>query len=206
MIINPVPVWVYILSPALILLLKMFGWFYRKVKGKRLVVLGMKEAGKTRFYRFLQNKPYVEEESEVDNYEEFVYKKKNGETVLIKKGIDIGGSEDYVKPHYERMIAENDILIFCFDISKYLIDMAYMKQVNYRFEFISRKYKELKKDKYNFVKLATHVDKTPNPKEAFKKFNSMIEKKEYKIDFKKNLFLVDVTNKDELQKIVDKIF
>jgi hypothetical protein len=34
----------------------------------------------------------------------------------------------------------------------------------------------------------------------------MIEKKEYKIDFKKNLFLVDVTNKDELQKIVDKIF
>jgi GTPase SAR1 family protein len=202
MIINPVQVWVYILSSALIL----FGWFYRKVKGKRLVVLGMKGAGKTRFYRFLQNKPYVEEETEVDNYEGVVYKKKNGETVLIKKGKDIGGSEDYVKQYYEKMIAENDILIFCFDISRYLIDTAYMKQVNNRFEFISRKYKELKKDKYNFVKLATHVDKTPNPKEALKKFNSMIEKKDYKIDFKKNLYPVDVTNEQELQKVVDKIF
>ncbi len=199
--------WGWVLISILIgFLASILGWGYRKVKGKRLVVLGMKEAGKTRFYRFLQNKPYVEEETEVDNYEEFYYKKNNGETVLIKKGIDIGGSEDYVKPYYERMIAENDILIYCFDISRYLIDTAYMKQVNYRFEFISRKYKELKKDKYNFVKLATHIDKTPNPKEAVKKFDSMIEKKEYKTDFKKNLFPVDVTNKQELRKIVEKIF
>ena len=199
--------WGWVLISILIgFLVSMLGWRYRKVKGKRLVVLGMKEAGKTRFYRFLQNKPYVEEETEVDNYEEFYYNKNNGETVLIKKGIDIGGSEDYVKPYYERMIAENDILIYCFDISRYLIDTAYMKQVNYRFEFISRKYKELEKDKYNFVKLATHIDKTPNPKEAVKKFDSMIEKKEYKTDFKRNLFPVDVTNKQEMQKIVDKIF
>jgi GTPase SAR1 family protein len=199
--------WGWVLISILIgFLASMLGWRYRKVKGKRLVVLGMKEAGKTRFYRFLQNKPYVEEETEVDNYEEFYYNKNNGETVLIKKGIDIGGSEDYVKPYYERMIAENDILIYCFDISRYLIDTAYMKQVNYRFEFISRKYKELEKDKYNFVKLATHIDKTPNPKEAVKKFDSMIEKKEYKTDFKRNLFPVDVTNKQEMQKIVDKIF
>ena len=104
MIFFPIPVWLF-LSPAIIYILKLIGWFYRKVKGKRLAVLGMKGAGKTRFYRYLQNKPYIEGESGVDEYEEFEYKKQDGMTIYIRKGKDIGGSEDYINL-YEDMIKE----------------------------------------------------------------------------------------------------
>ena len=66
-----------IIAAVTIAILTTLGWYYKKVKGKSLVVLGMKGAGKTRFYRFLQNKPYIESETEVEEYEEFVYRKKN---------------------------------------------------------------------------------------------------------------------------------
>ena len=142
MIINPVQVWL-IISPVIIYFLMLIGWFFRKVQGKSLVVLGMKGAGKTRFYRFLQNKPFIEGESGIDEYEEFEYKKQDGKTIYIRKGKDIGGSEDYIN-QYEDMIKKCDILVFCFDLNRYLSDSTYEKQVNARFDFVCRKFKELK--------------------------------------------------------------
>ena len=206
MIINPIPVWVYILAPTLIYLLKLIGWFYRKVKGKRLAVLGMKGAGKTRFYRFLQKRPYIEEETAIDDYEEFEYKTNDGKTIIIEKGKDIGGSEDYVRPLYENIIKDCDILVFCFDLKRYLSDSTYEKQVNVRFEFVCRKFKELKRSKGNFVKIASHIDEIKDPKNAIKQFHSLLKKKSYYKEFIYNFFPVDTTNSKNLEQIVNKIF
>lgn len=209
MIIPPVPVWES-LAPALasviVLLFKFFGWFYKEVKGKQLVVLGMPRAGKTRFYRFLQNKPYEEGETGIEPYEEFEYKKTNGETIIIKKGEDIGGSEDYVKPYYEKMIMESDILVFCFDISKYMSDSNYEREVNARFDYIWRRFKDLKLKKENFVKLASHKDELKDPRSFVKEFDQLLKRKPYFKDFKYNFFTVDMTNKKDLEFVIKKIF
>ena len=204
MIFFPIPVWLF-LSPAIIYILKLIGWFYRKVKGKRLAVLGMKGAGKTRFYRHLQNKPYIEGESGVDEYEEFEYKKQDGKTIYIRKGKDIGGSEDYINL-YEDMIKECDILVFCFDIKRYLSDSTYEKQVNVRFEFVCRKFKELNRPKGNFVKIASHIDEAKDPMSAIKQFNNLLKKKSYYKEFIYNIYPVNMTNKKDLEKIENKIF
>jgi len=206
MIINPIPVWVYILAPTLIYFLKLIGWFYRKVKGKRLAVLGMKGAGKTRFYRFLQKRPYIEEETAIDDYEEFEYKTNDGKTIIIEKGKDIGGSEDYVRPLYENIIKDCDILVFCFDLKRYLSDSTYEKQVNVRFEFVCRKFKELKRSKGNFVKIASHIDEIKDSNNAIKQFHSLLQKKSYYKEFIYNFFPVDTTNRKDLEQIVNKIF
>ena len=165
----------------------------------------MKQSGKTRFYRYLQGKPYVESETTVEPYEEFEYMKKNGDSIIIKKGKDIGGSEDFTD-YYESMIKESDILVFCFDMSKYLKDSKYEKKANARFEFICKKNKELGRSKANFVKLATHMDQISNSKNAIKEFNARIEKKYYKNDFKYNMFPIDITNTKDLERVIDKIF
>ena len=186
--------------------LKSIGWYYSKVKGKRLAVLGMKGAGKTRFYRYLQNKPYVEGESGIDEYEEFEFKKQDGKTIYIRKGKDIGGSEDFIN-QYEDMIKECDILVFCFDIKRYLSDSTYEKQANARFEFVCRKFKELNRSKGNFVKIASHLDETKDPKSAIKQFNNLLKEKSYYNEFKYNLFFcADMTSRKDLEKIVKKIF
>ena len=204
MIINPVPVWL-IISPVIIYFLMLIGWFFRKVQGKSLVVLGMKGAGKTRFYRFLQNKPFIEGESGIDEYEEFEYKKQDGKTIYIRKGKDIGGSEDYIN-QYEDMIKKCDILVFCFDLNRYLSDSTYEKQVNARFDFVCRKFKELKRSKGNFVKIASHMDEINDPKNAIKQFDSLLKKKSYYKEFRYNFCPVDMTNRKDLEKIENKIF
>ena len=61
---------------SIAVMLKVFGWFYKEVNGKDLVVLGMKGAGKTRFYRYLQNKPFIESSTAREEYEEFEFRKK----------------------------------------------------------------------------------------------------------------------------------
>lgn len=210
---------IYLLPPILVLFPASFGFLYKKIKGKNLVVLGMKGSGKTRFYRFLQGKPYIEGETEQEEYGGFAYKKKDGETIFIKKGIDIGGGEDFIKD-YEKMIENCDCLVFCFNLPQYLSDNEYEKSVNSRIDFVWRKFKDKKiaernfvwrkfKDRKiaerNFVTLASHT--TPGgDKDSKTKFKSKIKGKEFEDFCRINFFMVDMTDEECLKDVVNKIF
>lgn len=185
--------------------LVVLAWFlYKKIKGKNLVVLGMKGSGKTRFYRFLQGKPYIEGETEQEEYGGFAYKKKDGETIFIKKGIDIGGGDCFVKDNYEDMIYNCDCLVFCFDMPLYLSNAEYEKDVNSRIDFVWRKFKDRKIDERNFVTLASHT--TPGDKDSINKMKEKIKDKEFKNFCRINFFPVDMTDEECLKNVVNKIF
>lgn len=179
-------------------------FLYKKIKGKNLVVLGMKGSGKTRFYRFLQGKPYIEGETEKEEYEEFAYRKKDGGTIFIKKGIDIGGGDYFVKDNYKDMIYKCDCLVFCFDMPLYLSNEEYEKDVNSRIDFVWRKFKDRKIDERNFVTLASHT--TPGDKDSKTKFKSKIKGKEFEDFCRINFFMVDMTDEECLKGVVNKIF
>lgn len=180
-------------------------FLYKKIKGKNLVVLGMKGSGKTRFYRFLQGEPYIEGETEKEKYEEFAYKKKDGETIFIKKGVDISGGENFVKDNYAQMINNCDCLVFCFDMPRYLSNEKYEKEVNRRIDFVWEKFKDRKIDESNFVTLASHT--TPRgDKDSKMKFIKKIKNKGFKDFCRANFFMVDMTDEECLKEVVNKIF
>ena len=184
----------------------------RKVKGASLAVLGMRDAGKTRFYRYLQGREYIQdidEQTEKDEVEEFDLCLSNNHIIHIQKGHDYGGGRYFIKEYYEELVNKSDIVVFLFDIYKYFNDVEYQKETNSIAEIINR----YNKKQSNIVKLATHLDyfKTDvrdkrEIKKIKKDFNDKISDKKYWriLDF--NFYIVDMTNKEQLKAIVDKIF
>jgi len=206
------PLWlIYIIAVAIfgggtLILLKS-----HKTQGQRLAVLGMKDAGKTRFYRFLQGKKYVEVldlETEKDAIESFTYTCSNGSKIKIQKGHDYGGGRDYVKTHYEDLLKDSDIVVFVFDMHKFLYDMEYQKETNSIASLIN----DMNYKNCNIVKIASHKDefdlsKQKNKKQIYNEFCNVIKTKKYWdsiMDY--NLFFADMRNNDELKTIADKIF
>lgn len=181
-----------------------------KIKGKKLAVLGMKDAGKTRFYRFLQGKEYIEgvdEESGQNEIESFTYTCSNGSIIKIQKGYDYSGARDYVKTFYEDLLKDSDVVVFVFDLHKFLNDMEYQKETNSIASLIN----EMNYKKCNIVKIASHKDEFDLPRQTI---NSIFTDFKYAIQGKRywnailgcNLFFADMRNKDELKIIADKIF
>lgn len=205
------PLWlIYIFAVAIlgggtVILLKT-----RKTRGQKLAVLGMKDAGKTRFYRFLQGKEYIEgfdNETEQDEIESFTYNCSNGSKIKIQKGYDYGGGRDYVKAHYEDLLKDSDIVVFVFDLHKFLIDIEYQKETNSIASLIN----EMNYKKCNIVKIASHKDEFDLSKQKIKSiftdFKNAIKGKKYwdaMLDY--NFFFADMRNNDDLKTIADIIF
>ena len=129
-----IPIWlIYIIIVVEVLGATLILLKPRKIQGKKLAVLGMKNAGKTRFYRFLQNKEYIEgydEVTEISSIESFTYTCSNGSKIKIQKGYDYGGARDLIKAHYEDLLKDSDIVVFVFDLHRFLNDMEYQKDTN----------------------------------------------------------------------------
>ena len=181
-----------------------------KIKGKKLAVLGRKDAGKTRFYRFLQGKEYIEgvdNETEQDDIESFTYTCSNGSKIKIQKGYDYGGGRDYVKAHYKELLKDSDIVVFVFDLHKFLNDMEYQKETNSIASLIN----EMNYKKCNIVKIASHKDEFDLSKQKIKSIftdfkNAIKGKKYWDAMLDCNFFFADMRNNDELKTIADKIF
>ena len=178
------------------------------VDGTKIAVLGMKGAGKTRFYRFLQGKPYSEgEDLETikEQYEGFTYTKTNGDEIRIRAGYDYGGSKEIAEHTNEQLIAESDTIFFIFDIHAYLKNKKYKEDTNARLHFVINTIG----DKPLFV-IGSHVDLLKGDhtvRNTRKELEKYIESNGYSDKIKQgNLVLVDLTDSAELKKVVDKLF
>lgn len=178
------------------------------VKGTKIAVLGMKGAGKTRFYRFLQGKEYAEGENLqtiAEQYDGFVYKKADGTEIKIRSGYDYAGGKEVAERTNEKLIAESDTIFFIFDLYKYFKVDEYKNDTNNRLNFVIKKI-----DNKNLYVLGTHIDMIKSDsqlKKSKKELENYIEQNGYYEKIKQgNLALVDMTNSDELKKVVDKLF
>lgn len=182
-----------------------------KLKGKTLAILGMPEAGKTQFLRNLQGKKYEKCESTngAVNYEDFYYA--HGERrIKIAPGKDIGGAEENIKPYWKKMIEENEIILFIFDISQYFSNDEYRKNTNARLDFINKKIG----DKKEWAIIGSHVDKAKGEVKKEEKDNTgaltlmrkYTEGKEYQRLIEKNFFARNLTDSKHFHIIISKLF
>ena len=178
----------------------------KKINGKKLAILGMDQSGKTHYFHFLQGKEYEKgPQTKISKIESFYYKKKDGTSIRIAEGYDIGGSKLFIKDHYEQLMKDSDCVIFMFDISKYDKEYEYMKEVHARFEFLSRMKNTLGIDDNNFKLFATHADLLSKNelKSVYDTLNRNLENKEYKDILKCDLFPINMTKKEKLKEITD---
>ena len=117
-VIQFAPLWFIGVGVIIIILAKRF-FGKEEIEAKSIAVLGPQGSGKTTFLSFLRNKQASGEATGLEHYQPFDYKLQNGQTVRIEGGIDIGGGDEY-RPLYERLIKNNEAIIFIFDIHKYL--------------------------------------------------------------------------------------
>ncbi len=176
------------------------------VNGKKLAILGMDQSGKTLYFHFLQGKEYFEQQTEIDEIGPFTYKKSDGTTIKIKKGIDIGGSQRFAR-RYEELMNNSDCVIFMFDISKYFKDDEYRRDVHSRLEYIYNKKESQGIANCNFKIFATHKDllDSNDLNEAKTMFENNIKNKPYKDILNCAIFRINLRDKDKVKEITDKI-
>jgi GTPase SAR1 family protein len=177
-------------------------------KKTKLGVLGMQGSGKTRFLSFLRNIPFIEGSTSRKKYESFKYTLINGKKITISSGVDIGGGDIY-RSDYNEILDESDVILYFFDIGKYLrneIDadgVPYQRSCNSRFEHI---FSSIKKTKKPILIIATHKDKSGlSEQDMERKFNALVQKKRYKT-LLKAIEYVNLTDRSEITKMRDELF
>ena len=180
-----------------------------KVKGTSLGILGMPGAGKTLFLRNLQGRPYTkyEQTSGAEDYEPFDFCHK-GKTIRIQKGKDIGGNVENIKQYYDDFLNTKDICIFIFDLNKYIDQTNYRNEVNSRLDFINRHLLILDKSLDKWAVIGTHVDqaKIEKGKSIIDVVQGYVQGKPYARLFNTNFFARNITNKSDMDIIIDKLF
>lgn len=122
---------------------------------KGIAILGTKGSGKTTLLNILRDraneKPDV---TSYDKYKEFVYTKQDGNKVVIKQGIDIGGGSSF-RIHYETMIENADLILYLFDINQWKKNKDERREIRSRLQFITEKCLKYNK---TLVTILTHPD------------------------------------------------
>lgn len=207
-LILPFVIWGAIALAGGLTVAKIAGAFDDPQKNK-LGILGMQISGKTRFLSYLRNIPFVEKRTGRDSYEKFIYTLNNGKKITICSGVDIGGGDSY-RPDYDTILEEADVILYFFDIDKYLRnekfsehEISYQRACNSRFEHI---YSRVKTSKKPVKFIATHTDKCSLSENDMKlQFDRLSSNKSYK-EILKEIEYVNLTNSSEIKSLANKIF
>lgn len=162
-------------------------WWNRSFNGKRIAMLGLKDAGKSQFLKSLGCKeanPGVRSQKEKYNWFKVSYPNKE---VYIKAGYDIGGGLELFKQTFNKRIKDSDWVFFIIDIDKYLNDgrdvesgASYQEQVNYRLDHINTNVSKRFFDKIAII--LSHADMVPQAgSELINTFQRMTREKAYSV-------------------------
>jgi len=177
--------------------------------GKTLAIIGMQMAGKTTMWNMLRNGYSDKNYSPTGKEQVGEFVLKNGDRqIKIKKSLDVGGGDEYLKLYWNQLIKENEIIIFIFNIQKYLNDLEYQRQTNARLDFICEKASESNREMKNMVMIASHIDLFPSgeQKDADQKVLRAMTGKSYEKMFKENYCAINLTDKPSIDKLVNEIF
>lgn len=185
------------------------GAWYMLKDAKELIVLGPRSSGKTLWLCFLRNVKYEQGGTfDKERFSSFSFRKKNGDTINIKSGYDYGGQEENVKAYYAQAICTKTrkVVMFFFSIYSYLYDNSYKRDVIARLGFIENKFLS-QLDKNNFYLVITHADEVSDCNNKADKVSNEL-KNTYKLTkllSKANIFVINATNKSELDNLKNKM-
>lgn len=181
-------------------------WLYEEIFPNKertgLAIFGMQESGKTTIFNHLRNENQGPGTT-VRTLNEFEYKLDNGKTRLIKKGVDIGGGEEYIKKNYAPMLSDSnyDVYFFVFNSFKYLNELTEELNVNARIKFIQEK--NINKKKIYLI--GSYFDEfKEGESEIRKKIKTKVTDKPYNDLFDEHLVLMDLTNRFLLKEFFNK--
>lgn len=177
------------------------------VIGKSICVLGMQESGKTQLYATMKGVSYSEyTATSYDEYDSFRFSL-GGRTVEVAKGTDIGGGPEYVKANYRKMISENDIIFFVFDVNRFLNDDQYFTDTCARMDFLNENLKASGKNQSShYAVFGSHLDVFGlSPAEAATKVRQKLQYKSYASLVQNNFVTIDLRSASEVFKFLGMI-
>jgi len=179
-----------------------FGYFFSKDdKANKLGILGMKDSGKTTFLnnlRGIQTKPMT---TSREKYDSFEFKLSNGKNINIEKGEDIGGDKNYMAL-YKEIVKNNHVILYFFNVCRYLTEMEYLRECNSRLDFIDSSSVNKK-----IVIIASHSDLSKNSKQVLiEEILHQVKDKKYSHLFNDGFFVVNLTDNKEVKEVIDRIF
>jgi GTPase SAR1 family protein len=196
------PVW--ILLPLFALLgLGLVVWI--NLSGTSIAVLGAAGVGKTQLYYTMQGKVYDDpKQTNKDDIPEFDYEC-NGKTYKIKNGEDWGGNEGQRSVWWD-LVKGKDIIVFIFDVNKYLTEPEYEKYTNSIMDDVWRLLKENKKENKHIC-IGSHFDELKSYKEekAIGDVQDKLKNKPYSKLVKRNFGVIDVRDKKQVEGIFKKV-
>ncbi|WPC15481.1 hypothetical protein LEQ04_00350 [Riemerella anatipestifer] len=127
------------------LFLEKIGFFKDVKNGDNLCVIGMPQAGETRFLSYLRRIPFLGVSTDEETHEDFVIRLKNETEINIKKATDLGGMDTY-REKYSSLIEESQYIFFFFNIKQYLEnEEEYQRKCNSRLLQIFMDFENTKK-------------------------------------------------------------
>lgn len=181
---------------------------FKDPKVNKLGILGMQGSGKTLFLSYLRNIPFIDQATGRKSYPSFKYKLNNGKEITISSGLDYGGGNIY-RLEYDKVINDSDVILYLFDIGKYLRNeldsdgIKYQRSCNSRFEHIYSNIKNIKKP---ILVIATHKDKSAlSQNEMEQRFSALVKNKSYK-DMLKDVEYINLTDNREITRLKDNLF
>lgn len=178
------------------------GYFFGKDdKEYKLGLLGMKASGKTTFLNNLRGIKAVPKTTSKESYVGFEFELSSGKTIYIDKGNDMGGDKNYMA-EYRHIVEKNDVIVYFFDVCRYLTENEYLRECNSRLDFINGGIKDKK-----IAIIASHSDLSKRSEEKLiEDILNLVRDKKYSNLFNNGLFVVNLTDDKEVIELIDKIF
>ena len=178
--------------------------------GTSIAVLGAAGVGKTQLYYTMRGKgicPSIQ--TNRDDIPEFDYEC-NGKTYKIKNGEDWGGNEG-LRSDWGDLVKGKDIIVFIFDVNKYLTEPEYEKDANSIMAEVWSLLKVNKKEN-NHICIGSHVDELlksctsyDTKEKAISAVQEKLKSKVYSNLVKRNFDLIDVRDKKQVEGIFKKV-
>lgn len=140
-----------------------------KINGKKILIIGTIETGKTTLHKFLREGLDVFEHRATLRKKKVKknYLKLDGLTLPIKQGYDFPGQQDHIK-EWKEYFKHCDICFYMFDTSKvYNDDIEHLKKIEDHLSHINQWKKEFKKNP-KIILVGSFADKIPE----YEKLNS----------------------------------
>lgn len=175
--------------------------FFGNDKANKLGIIGMKSSGKTTFLNNLRGIVSVPKTTSKESYDSFEIKLANGKTKHISKGNDIGGNKSYMV-EYRKIIEENDVVLYFFDVCQYLTNLDYKRDCNSRLDYINNDIKNKK-----IAIIASHSDLSQHSKnKLIEEILNQVRDKKYAKLFSEAFFIVNLTDQREIEELINVIF
>jgi len=188
--------------------------FLKSKKQVHICALGEKQTGKTLWLTYLRTGKIPKEykETGVSDFEAFDLNLDEDRTVHIDSGTDIGGEKSNRKEFHKDWVEKSDIICYFVNITKFLSNNAYRKEVKGGIDLVADLLKDSKRrrKKMPFIILsyADELVKNSNYKTEVQgevAFKSHFNDNKFKL-FMQNTLLTDLTNPKRQKEIKNKIF